>query len=75
MAKLTGKIWPTLVGCLAADQETLCKEAEHVLGYATKLVQSITGKESPDRLAALNLPSLKVKHRWKQGDMINLYKY
>ena len=40
---------------------------------ATKMLSSLRDKPNPERLAALKLPSLE--HRWKRGDMIDLYRY
>ena len=55
------------------QHKTLRQEVEQVQRRATKLLASIRDKPYPERLAALNLPSLE--HRRKRGDMIEVYKY
>ncbi|XP_076441031.1 vitamin D3 hydroxylase-associated protein-like [Babylonia areolata] len=49
------------------------KISEDVQRRATKLIASQKDKPYPERLAALNLPSLE--HRRLRGDMIDMYKY
>ena len=53
--------------------KTLCQDIEAVQKRATGLIGDLKGKEYPDRLAALKLPSLE--HRRLRGDMLDTYKY
>ncbi|CAM1304818.1 Uncharacterised protein r2_g1469 [Pycnogonum litorale] len=53
--------------------KTLCCEVEDVQRRATKFISSLKDKPYPERLIALNLPSLE--HRRLRGDMIDMYKY
>ena len=53
---------------------TLCKEIEDVIAVPRNLPPAyFKWALYPDRMAALNLPSLE--HKRKRGDMIDLYKY
>jgi hypothetical protein len=54
-------------------QKGLQSDVEDVQRRATKLIASLKNKPYPERLAALELPSLE--HRRMRGDMIDLYKY
>jgi hypothetical protein len=51
----------------------LCIEVEDVQRRATKLIGVLKDKTYPERLAALNLPSLE--HRRARGDLIDAYMY
>ncbi|CAM1295272.1 Uncharacterised protein r2_g444 [Pycnogonum litorale] len=53
--------------------KSLCCEVEDVQRRATKFISSLKDKPYPERLTALNLPSLE--HRRLRGDMIDMYKY
>ena len=53
--------------------KTLCQDVEDVQRRATRLLSTLNSKSYPERLAALQLPSLE--HRRKRGDMIDVYKY
>jgi hypothetical protein len=55
------------------QQKGLQSDVEDVQRRATKLIASLKNKPYPERLAALELPSLE--HRRMRGDMIDLYKY